>query len=111
MTVREAQERISSHEFAEWMAYANLEPFGPEREDQRAGVVAATLANINRDTKARPEPYSVEDFFPRYDTIIAPPEPAELPPEKLENKLRNWAMIMNAQNEKARPKSELRKKE
>lgn len=30
------------------MAYDQLEPFGEERADERAGVVAALIANVNR---------------------------------------------------------------
>ena len=47
------------------MAYATLEPFGPIREDQRAGVIAAMIANVNRDTSEHPEPFTVEEFLPR----------------------------------------------
>lgn len=104
MSVWRAQREVSSREFAEWMAYATLEPFGPEREDQRAGVVAATLANINRDSKLRPEPYSVEDFFPRHDTPVIPAEDLGPTPDQLESKLRNWAKMMTHQHEKSQKK-------
>jgi hypothetical protein len=46
------------------MAYAELEPFGPDAEAWRAGIVAATIANVNRDTKKRPEPFTPQDFMP-----------------------------------------------
>jgi len=36
MTVREAQERISSREFAEWFAHYSVQPFGEFRADQRS---------------------------------------------------------------------------
>lgn len=38
-----------------------MEPFGPLREDFRAGQIAATLANVHRSPDA--EPYRVGDFF------------------------------------------------
>ncbi|MEK7947640.1 DUF4035 domain-containing protein [Pigmentiphaga sp. YJ18] len=50
------------------MAFARLEPFGSHVEDRRAGVVASTLANINRDPKARPEPFGDLDLIPWNDT-------------------------------------------
>ncbi|HEY9145266.1 MAG TPA: hypothetical protein VIN36_01140 [Thiobacillus sp.] len=31
--------------------------------DLRHGVATSVLANVNRDTKARPEPYKAEDFI------------------------------------------------
>lgn len=54
---------ISSRELAEWALYAELEPFGATRADVRAGIVAATVANVNRDPKKRKEPYTPGDFF------------------------------------------------
>lgn len=44
------------------MAYARIEPFGEERDDQRAGIIAATLANLFSDRKGKP-PYTWEDFL------------------------------------------------
>ena len=45
MTVRELENRMSSRELSEWMAYSSIEPFGEYREDYRAGLIAATIAN------------------------------------------------------------------
>lgn len=45
------------------MAYFELEPFGDTIADLRHGTAAALLANINRDCKSRPEPYTAEDFI------------------------------------------------
>jgi len=36
---------MSSAQFAEWMAFAELEPFGGLREDYRAGLLMAVVAN------------------------------------------------------------------
>lgn len=55
---------ISAPEFNEWMAYAELEPFGEDVASWRAGLVAATIANVNRDAKKRPSPYQPSDFMP-----------------------------------------------
>jgi hypothetical protein len=62
--VAEIEARFSSREIAEWMAFASLEPFGEERADLRAGIIASVLANIHRDRKRRPEPFSPTDFMP-----------------------------------------------
>lgn len=62
---------MSSKEFAEWMAYAQIEPFGDERADLRMAILASLIANVNRDPKKRSTPYEVSDFMPRFET----PEP------------------------------------
>lgn len=65
MTVREMLSRMSSSEFSEWMAYYNIEPFGPIREDLRAGMIAAPLLNIwvpRGGTRAKPS-----DWIMRFD--------------------------------------------
>lgn len=76
MTVEEMLARMSSHELTEWMAYAHLEPFGDERGDLRAGIVASTIANVNRDPKRTPEPFRPEDFMPF--TEERTPDPADV---------------------------------
>lgn len=65
--VGELQRRVTSLEFAEYWAFAQLEPFGPEREDLRAGIVASTVANAYRDRKKHPKPYGPEEFMPRFE--------------------------------------------
>jgi hypothetical protein len=53
MTVGEMLQRMSSAEFAEWMAYHGLEPFGPRREDLRFGALLALTANVHRERGSR----------------------------------------------------------
>lgn len=67
-SVAEAQRHISSGEFTEWMAFHALEPFGPDAESWRAGMIAATMANLQRDTKKRPQPFEPDDFMPAAPT-------------------------------------------
>lgn len=55
---------MSSTEFNSWKAFYLLEPFGTAREDERAGVIAATVANVFRP-KNRPA-IKPEKFFPRH---------------------------------------------
>ena len=65
MTVRELLVRISSKELAEWMAFYKLEPFGEERADIRAAIVACTMANLWRG-KSQPA-HRLEDFMPKFE--------------------------------------------
>lgn len=83
MPVSEAQARISSAEFAEWVAFAQLEPFGPSREDARAGVIASLIANANRDADKRSAPFEPSDFFPTLGEGAAPVEQQQTPEEQL----------------------------
>ena len=46
------------------MAYARLEPFGPEADDHRLAQLLALIANVNRDPKRRKTPWTPEDFLP-----------------------------------------------
>jgi len=63
---------MSSREFAEWMAYCEVEPFGEERADLRSAIVASTVANAHRDPKRRRKPFRPLDFMPRFDAPRRP---------------------------------------
>ena len=60
--MRELQLRLNSREFAEWLAYYNLEPWGEERADLRAGIIAATVANAAPGRRGRT--FQPKDFMP-----------------------------------------------
>ena len=62
-TVAELQQRMSSAEFAEWVAFAQVEPFGFEADFLGHAQTAAIVANTNRskDTPA----YKIEQFMPK----------------------------------------------
>lgn len=70
MTVREMLSRIDAHELTEWLAYYRIEPFGESVADQRMGIQAALLANINRDSKHNREPYRPTDFIPWHEANV-----------------------------------------
>jgi hypothetical protein len=75
---------VDSHEFTEWMAYNRLEPFGPQRGDLRAAIVAATIANVYRDKKKKPTPFKASDFMPDFDGEYTADVEAMSPEETLE---------------------------
>ena len=82
MSVRQCQQEISSREFAEWIAYNRLEPFGERRADLRTGIVASVIANVNRDKKKRSKPFKAEEFMPEFGSeyteyVMTPEETAE----------------------------------
>jgi hypothetical protein len=65
---------MTSMEFTEWQAFYQLEPFGELVADERHGAGMALLANINRNSDTRPQPWHAEDFITWRDAG-AKPEP------------------------------------
>lgn len=59
MSVKRLLTEFDSHELAEWMAYYKLEPWGEERADIRAAIVARTVAS-----QWAKEPPELEAFMP-----------------------------------------------
>lgn len=50
-------------QFRMWMRYHEVEPWGGQQDDQRAGYMTAILYNANRDPK-KTTAASASDFFP-----------------------------------------------
>lgn len=57
-------DRMPMPQLLEWVAYAQIEPFGEERADLRAGIVASTIANVHR-RPGKPA-YRATDFMPKF---------------------------------------------
>jgi hypothetical protein len=53
---------IGSREFQEWRILEEIEPWGDRRLDILFAQLVTLIANVNRDTKRRPDPFSVTDF-------------------------------------------------
>ena len=62
---------MSSSEFTEWLAYYETHPFGDIRDDFRTGIVASTIANVNRSQSTA---FTPADFMP-----LAPKPPRAQP--------------------------------
>jgi len=99
-SVAEAQDYIDSREFAEWLAYDECHPIGPERDDWRAGLIAATIANVNRG-KNQPA-FNPDDFMPKFGPLRKTKTDAEI-----KQAVSGWGRIYNrvlAEKKKARKK-------
>jgi hypothetical protein len=59
---------MSPSELGEWLAEFNISPWGEWRADLRVAQNTALLANINRNTQTKPQPYQPRDFM--YDYIM-----------------------------------------
>lgn len=58
------------------MGYAQVEPFGSQIEDLRAGLAPAVLANIHREKDS--EPLAPLDFYPHHKKAAEAPTPEQL---------------------------------
>lgn len=65
-TVEELLETLSARELAEWADFYALEPWGSDARFLGSGIVAATIANANRDSKRKQEPFTPMDFMPDF---------------------------------------------
>lgn len=74
---------MSAKRFAEWQAYYQLEPFGPPAGYWQAGLIASTLANVNR-TKKSQKAMTPEDFMPRGMTQAENDEPVDVGAQALQ---------------------------
>ena len=58
-------ENISSKLLTEWMAFFSLEPFGYEAELHGSAITSSVIANVNRDSKKKSDPFTAQDFLPQ----------------------------------------------
>lgn len=53
---------MSAAEYADWVEFSQIEPFGPYYDDLRAAQISAVFCNVNRDPDKRPEPFQPAQF-------------------------------------------------
>lgn len=75
---------MSAAEFGEWYAMYLREPWGEYAADLRAGIVASTIANVNRDPKHRKEAWIPSDFMRNNPWELAEPEAEDNPDDFFE---------------------------
>ena len=80
---------LSMVQFRRWAEFAEVEPFGEERGDLRAGIVASVVANVNRGKNTRP--FKASDFMPRFE------RPKKQTGEQMRNIFAAFARAHNAQ--------------
>lgn len=72
MTVGEMLQRMTAREYDDWRRFATQEPFGDQRGDYQAGIVAS--AALNPHLKKGAKALGPADFLPDFDP---PPTPEE----------------------------------
>ncbi|MGI4847141.1 MAG: phage tail assembly protein T [Janthinobacterium lividum] len=68
-------------EYLGWQEFYALEPWGTRVWDNMQAHITSTLANVNRDTKTRPKPFTLAEFL-----LYPDDKPAEVAPVLLEDK-------------------------
>lgn len=63
-TLEELGRCMSSQEFALWLELYQQDQWGEQRDYERAGIVASTVANYAGMTRAKGEPARPADFMP-----------------------------------------------
>ena len=63
--MRRAQAEITPQEFKYWVAYDRLDPYGRDRVDLNSGIIAATIANVNRGKNSKA--FVAGDFMPNFE--------------------------------------------
>ena len=82
----ELRKRLSSRQIAEWIAYANIEPFGAPHEELLHGIRCLLFAAANhKDGTQEPTIY---DFCPSLD------EP-EMTPEQIARNIQEWKALIH----------------
>lgn len=92
LTLHEAQNRVSSREFTKWIAEYKRNPWGEQREDIRFSALMALLANLWRDPKRHPKPYSWEDF--KFEFGYIPDNEPERSVEELIKVAAQWTQAL-----------------
>ena len=77
----------------EWMIFFQLEPTEEQRIDARLGQLVSLLANVYRDEKKHPRPYTFEECAPRFGD-----DPAYVPQQSWQD-MRMIAVMMTALSE------------
>ena len=73
MTEAEMLRRMLSMELSRWMAYYEVEPFGPQESERQAAMITAMVANTARDEDKKKEPFTEQDFMHGLDPTPALP--------------------------------------
>lgn len=82
-TIHELRAVLSYAEFQEWCLYYQIEPWGEDRADLRAGIVSSTIANYaGKERSKNAPPATPSDFMP-YASRPEPPEEPALTDEEL----------------------------
>lgn len=58
---------MGDEQFAEWMEFYGINPWDGHRLDVVGAIVAATVAEPNRNRKTHPDPFTLGEFMHKWD--------------------------------------------
>lgn len=96
---------LSINEFRDWQLYGVVAPFTEERDDIRFARLYQFMVNLQRDAKAHPQPFPLEDFILKFGDSAKPVEkPVERKQtiEEQERNLMDWVAGSNQAFEEER---------
>jgi hypothetical protein len=67
-------DRLPFDEYIGWQEYFAIEPVGAMVHDYAQAHIASIMANVNRDSKKRPNPYVIDEFL-LFSRQVKPEEP------------------------------------
>lgn len=76
-------EEMTWEQFQEWVTFSSLSPFTADREEYRFAAITQMIANMNRDTKKRRDPYSIDMFVLRFGDMPEGPKKKQAPEEQM----------------------------
>ena len=83
-TISELQQTLTHSEFIDWCAFYQLEPWGENRADLRAGIIASTMTNLYASWVGSKTTTNPADFMPTFEPHeTRPTEERQLTDEEL----------------------------
>ena len=83
--------QLNSRDVAEWIAYANIEPFGAPQDELLHGMRCAIAVNGNPYRRDGEPPAEVTDFMPSH-------EPVPQSPDSIMSAVREWKELARGDN-------------
>lgn len=83
---------MTSRQFREWSVFAELEPFGEDREDARFASVVQVISNVYRDRKKRRAPFELYECTLAGGDVPTPAEIAAAKPPTTWQRMKEIAM-------------------
>lgn len=71
---------MTARQFREWSVFAELEPFGEDREDARFGSIVQIISNVHRDRKKKRAPFELYECTLAGGDVPTPEEVAAARP-------------------------------
>lgn len=96
-TVAELEASLSASEWLDWLRFFALEPYGAPAMDVVQAQMRSLLANINRNTKERPEPFEPREFllFSQTQDVEQDLPETQEPPTYNGLSAQEWALAMS----------------